>query len=302
MIKQIYFAPLQGYTEAFYRRAHNATIGGVAEYVTPFLRLEKNELRPKDLRELGRAVRNPPNTVPQVLVKSPEELKILLAPIEKAGYSKVDLNFGCPFPKVTQHGYGAGILPFPNTVKSVLSELSNYPQFEFSVKMRIGLESTNELPPLMPLLNGAPLRHIVVHPRLGKQQYSGDVDLETFRFMVQNSVHPVIYNGDIRTVEDAAPYRDVMIGRGLLANPLLALEIKEGSIDAPSRLALLLAFHKTLVVELQEIEQPLPKLKTVWDYFLPNAEPHLRKKLLKSRTMDDYLAIAPSVIESAVSS
>ena len=38
----IYFAPLQGYTEAFYRRAHNAIIGGVDEYVTPFLRLEKN--------------------------------------------------------------------------------------------------------------------------------------------------------------------------------------------------------------------------------------------------------------------
>ena len=298
----IYFAPLQGYTEAFYRRAHNATIGGVAEYVTPFLRLEKNELRPKDLRELGRAVHNPPNTVPQVLVKSPEELKTLIAPIAKAGYTKVDLNFGCPFPKVTQHGYGAGILPFPDAVRPVLSELSQYPQIEFSVKMRIGLESADELPPLIPLLNDAPLRHIVVHPRLGKQQYSGDLDMESFRFFVQNSVHPVIYNGDIRTIEDALPYHDIMIGRGLLANPLLALEIKEGTIDAQSRLAFLLAFHKALVVELQDIEQPLPKLKTIWDYFLPNAEPHLRKKLLKSRTLDDYLAIAPSVIESAINS
>ena len=298
----IYFAPLQGYTEAFYRRAHNAVIGGVAEYVTPFLRLEKNELRPKDLRELGRAVHNPPNTVPQVLVKSPEELKTLIAPIAKAGYTKVDLNFGCPFPKVTQHGYGAGILPFPDTVRSILSELSKYPQIEFSVKMRIGLESADELPPLIPLLNDAPLRHIVVHPRLGKQQYNGDLDMESFRFFVQNSVHPVIYNGDIRTIEDALPYHDIMIGRGLLANPLLALEIKEGTIDAQSRLAFLLAFHKALVVELQDIEQPLPKLKTIWDYFLPNAEPHLRKKLLKSRTLDDYLAIAPSVIESAINS
>ncbi|MBO7533622.1 MAG: hypothetical protein J6T46_06510 [Victivallales bacterium] len=126
--------------------------------------------------------------------------------------------------------------------------------------------------------------------------------MESFRFFVQNSVHPVIYNGDIRAIEDAAPYRDMMIGRGLLANPLLALEIKEGTIDAQSRLALLMAFHKALVVELQDIEQPLPKLKTIWDYFLPNAEPHLRKKLLKSRTLDDYLAIAPSVIESAINS
>ena len=296
----IYFAPLQGYTEAFYRRAHHTVIGGVDEYVTPFIRLEKNELRLKDLRELKHTVRNPPNTVPQVLIKTAEELQTILIPIIKAGYTKVDLNFGCPFSKVTQHGYGAGILPFPDAVKSVLSALSNYPQIKFSVKMRIGLNSTDELPPLIPLLNDAPLRHIVIHPRLGKQQYSGDLDMETFRLFVQNSVHPVIYNGDIQTAEDAAPYHDVMIGRGLLANPLLGLEIKEGTIDTASRLTLLMAFHKALVVELQDIEQPLPKLKTVWDYFLPNAEPHLRKKLLKSRTMDDYLAIAPSVIESSI--
>ena len=296
------FAPIQGYTEAFYRRAHDAIIGGVDEYAMPFIRLEKNELRPKDLRELRYPKRNPYNTVPQVLVKTVEELQTILIPIIKAGYTKVDLNFGCPFSKVTQHGYGAGILPFPNTVKSVLSELSNYSQIEFSVKMRIGLNSADELPPLIPLLNDAPLRHVTVHPRLGKQQYSGDLNMETFNFFVQNSVHPVIYNGDIQTAEDAAPYHNVMIGRGLLANPLLGLEIKEGTIDTASRLTLLMAFHKALVVELQDIEQPLPKLKTIWDYFLPNAEPHLRKKLLKSRTMDDYLAIAPSVIESAITS
>ena len=295
----IYFAPLQGYTEAFYRRAHHVVIGGVDEYVMPFLRLEKNEMRPKDLHELEH---NPPNTVPQLLVKSPDEMETLLVPIAKQGYTKVDLNFGCPFPKVTQHGYGAGILPFPDTVKSILSEFSNYPQIEFSVKMRIGLNSADELPPIIPLLNDAPLRHVTVHPRLGKQQYSGDLDMETFHYFVQNSVHPVIYNGDIQTVEDAVPYRDTMIGRGLLANPLLALEIKEGPIAAPRRLELLTAFHKALVTELQDIEQPLPKLKTVWDYFLPNAEPHLRKKLLKSRTLDDYLVIAPSVIESAITS
>ena len=293
----IYFAPLQGYTEAFYRRAHHAAIGGVDEYFTPFLRLEKNELRTKDLRELEQ---NPPNTVPQILVKSPEELETLIAPIEKAGFSKVDLNFGCPFPKVTQHGYGAGILPFPEAVRSVLSVLSNYPEIVFSAKMRIGLNSADELPPLIPLLNDAPLRHVTVHPRLGHQQYNGDLDMKTFCFFVQNSLHPVIYNGDIRTVEDAASYHDVMIGRGLLANPLLALEIQEGPIAVSRRLELLTAFHKALVTELQDIEQPLQKLKTVWDYFLPNAEPHLRKKLLKSRTIDDYLALAPSVIESAV--
>ncbi|MBP5673429.1 MAG: tRNA-dihydrouridine synthase family protein [Victivallales bacterium] len=293
------FAPIQGYTEAFYRQAHHNTIGGVDEYYMPFMRIEKNELRSKDLRELTSP--NPPNTTPQILVKSPDELKTLLAPIAKAGYSSVDLNFGCPFPKVTQHGYGAGILPSPQAIESVLSALSNYPQIAFSVKMRIGLNSTDELPPLLPLLNAAPLRHVTLHPRLGHQQYNGDIDMDSFRFFTAHSDHPVIFNGDIRTISDTAPYHDVMIGRGLLANPLLALEIRDGRpLPAPRRLELLLAFHKSLVTSLQDIEQPLQKLKTIWDYFLPNAEPHLRKKLLKSRTLDDYLALAPQVIESAL--
>ena len=295
----LFFAPIQGYTEAFYRRAHAAVIGGVDEYYTPFMRLEKNQLRPKDLHELSS--QNPANTIPQLLVKSPEELKTSLAVIQTIGYTKVDLNIGCPFPKVTQHGYGAGLLPSPDAVNSVLSALSNYPQIEFSVKMRIGLNSADELPPLIPLLNAAPLRHITLHPRLGRQQYSGDLDMASYRTLVEKSNHPVIFNGDIRTIAEATAYHDVMIGRGLLADPPLALEIKEGTPIAPSRrLELLTAFHQKLVTELQDIEQPLPKLKTVWDYFLPNADPHLRKKLLKAHTMDEYLAIAPHVIESSI--
>lgn len=293
------FAPIQGYTEAFYRHAHAAVIGGVDEYVMPFMRLEKNQLRPKDLHELSAS--NPPNTVPQLLIKSPDELAAMLLSVKSAGYTKVDLNFGCPFPKVTQHGYGAGLLPSPDAVSSILSAPSRYPQIAFSVKMRIGLDSADELLPLIPLLNDAPLRHVTLHPRLGRQQYKGNLDMAAFGLFIEKSVHPVIYNGDIRTMADAAPYHDVMIGRGLLANPLLALEIKEGSpIAPPRRLELLTAFHKALVTELQDIEQPLPKLKTIWDYFLPNADSHLRKKLLKARTLDQYLAIAPQVIESSI--
>lgn len=87
----------------------------------------------------------------------------------------------------------------------------------------------------VPLLNAAPLTEIIVHPRLGIQQYKGEVNMEGFTAFYEACRHPVIYNGDILTIEDIRCITEkfpkltgVMIGRGLLANPALGWEYKEG--------------------------------------------------------------------------
>ena len=61
----IAFAPLQGYTDAVYRRAHWECVGGVDEYYTPFVRIEKGEVRKKDLRDTDPAANEAVPTVPQ---------------------------------------------------------------------------------------------------------------------------------------------------------------------------------------------------------------------------------------------
>ena len=65
-ILSIHFAPLQGYTEAFYRNAHAACFGGIDSYYTPFVRLEKDGFRNKDVREIAPESNQVPHLVPQL--------------------------------------------------------------------------------------------------------------------------------------------------------------------------------------------------------------------------------------------
>lgn len=176
----IHFAPLQGYTEAFYRNAHAAVFGGIDTYYTPFVRIEKESFRNKDIREIDFANNHVPHLVPQLIAPSAEKAETILSLFIEKGYGEADINLGCPFPILAKRHNGSGILPYPEEVKTLLGIVVKYPQIRFSVKMRLGWENPEECLAIAPLLNDLPLRQVTMHPRLGKQQYKGDVDLECF--------------------------------------------------------------------------------------------------------------------------
>lgn len=75
----IHFAPLQGYTEAFYRNAHAAVFGGIDTYYTPFVRIEKESFRNKDIREIDSANNHVPHLVPQLIAPSAEKAETILS-------------------------------------------------------------------------------------------------------------------------------------------------------------------------------------------------------------------------------
>lgn len=195
----IHFAPLQGYTEAFYRNAHAAVFGGIDTYYTPFVRIEKESFRNKDIREIDFANNHVPHLVPQLIAPSAEKAETILSLFIEKGYGEADINLGCPFPILAKRHNGSGILPYPEEVKTLLGIVVKYPQIRFSVKMRLGWENPEECLAIAPLLNDLPLRQVTMHPRLGKQQYKGDVDLEGFAAFQSVCKHPLIYNGDLST-------------------------------------------------------------------------------------------------------
>ena len=87
-----------------------------------------------------------------------------------------------------------------------------------------------------------PFSEIIIHPRIGKQLYTGNADVDRFAELVPKINRPLVYNGDIFTVEDfnriSAKLPDVkmfMLGRGLLTNPFLADEIKGKTFDNEER-------------------------------------------------------------------
>lgn len=298
---KIYMAPLQGLTEAPFRNFFARHFGGVDTYYTPFVRWEHGAVRKKDLRELNPENNTVEHLIPQLLAGSSEEAERILTDILERGYKEVDLNMGCAFPMLVKKGKGCALVSNPEKVKDMLTLTDRYPEVSFSVKMRLGYESEQECMELQPLLNETRLSHIVVHARLGKQQYKGDCNRDAFARFAEGCHHPLVYNGDIKSVSDIEELRrsfpsldGVMIGRGLLENPWLAVEYAERKEWDPSkRMQAMRKFHSDLFAHYEQAleggeRQLLMKMKDFWEYMLPEGDRKLRKKIHKAQKVTDY--------------
>lgn len=290
---KIFAAPLQGYTVKAFRNAHFLTIGGIEEYYTPFLRLEQNSIREKELSDIEKEQNLSPGTVPQILVKNGRELAFFAEKLGgELGWKRIDINWGCPYVPVVKRGYGAGVLEDPNAMKDVLKAMEKFPQIDFSVKCRLP-EKEEELH----ILKDFRLKQIVLHPRKAIDAYKGTPRKEAFcRFVSSGITVPVIYNGDIKSMEDLAGLPElaggVMIGRGLLSDPLLARKLNGEKFSPEEENTLYKNFHSSYVSSLTEgirkKEEKLSELKLFWEYFLPQKDKRIRKKLFKCRTFEEY--------------
>lgn len=297
----IHFAPLQGYTEAAYRNFHSSIFGGVDTYYTPFVRIEKGDFRKRELRDIEPDANSVPHLVPQLIASAPDEMRRIADLLIEKGYQEIDINLGCPFPLIARKHKGAGILPHPDEAKALLDTIQHYPNIRFSAKMRLGWEDEKECMDLLPFLNELPLTHITMHPRVGKQQYKGNVDMEAFTAFYEQCTLPLIYNGEVETAEDIARIASqyptlagIMIGRGLLANPALAAEYATGAslphsemMEKTKELHRRIYEHYTNKIEGGEA-QLLSKLKTFWEYLLPNADRKAKKAIHKSTRLSAY--------------
>ena len=282
----IAFAPLQGYTDAVYRRAHWECVGGVDEYYTPFVRIEKREVRRKDLRDTAPTVNEGVPTVPQVIARDGDEFARLCDALQGQGWGRIDLNMGCPFPMQVKAGRGSGLLLHPERVEEIQKEMLRRPDVAFSVKMRLGQENESEGLSTMPIINEMPLVHVTLHPRLGKQQYKGIANQEAFARFMENITHPLIFNGDIlegeRLEVKGERLKGVMIGRGLLARPWM-LSNKEPSKVLHDMHAIIYRYStETLCGD----SQILSRLHAFWEYI---DIPHKQKKaIMKATTLPRY--------------
>lgn len=296
----IYFAPLQGYTDAAYRNAHSELFGGISEYYSPFLRVEHGDIRRRDIRELEPSDNTIDNLVPQIIASSADEVEMLIEPISRLNYKRVDINMGCPFPMQVKRGRGAGILAKADKIKEVLDAAHKHNDISFSVKMRLGWESADESVNIAPLLNDYPLKSITMHARLGVQQYKGECDMTAFEKFVSVCKHKLIYNGDITTREQIENLAEkmpniagVMIGRGLLANPFLAIDYANGSDTAERKLydtvkTMHQRLFKRFSAHLSDETQVLRRMQSFWEYLLPEADKKLKKKIAKTSSLGKY--------------
>ncbi|MDY6387593.1 MAG: tRNA-dihydrouridine synthase family protein [Fibrobacter sp.] len=333
---KILFAPLQGYTTGPYRKAHAEIFGGVDAYYAPFLRIENGLPREKDLRDLETDSHTNFKVVPQIIANSVHEFKTLAKALLQKGFTEIDFNMGCPFPMQVNRHRGAGILGDVHAVQEIMDEIRKMSDsatgtaskdlngtastianrtapIKFSVKMRLGQNSPDEAFALLPLLNDTPLAHITLHPRLGKQQYKGAIDFDSFERFYNECKHPLVYNGDLTTVSQINELErkypklaGIMIGRGLLARPSLAAEYKAlsnetnpasvRSMDCAATpqelLGKILQMHQEIFDNAcktyQGDSQILSHIQTFWDYLEPNIPKKIFKKIKKAGKLSEY--------------
>lgn len=307
----IHFAPLQGYTDAVFRRLHCELWGGIEAYYTPFVRIEKGAFRRKDLADIAPEANVGVPVVPQMLPRNADELCRLADLFLANGYHRADINMACPFPPVALHGRGAGLLALSAVVEQILEATRRYPEISFSVKMRLGWDNDDDCMLLAPLLNDYSLHHVTLHPRIGKAQYKGIPSIEAFEAFGAVCKLPLIYNGDILSVggimrvHELFPWlAGVMIGRGLLATPQLAVVYAAGDTQlfTPSVVSRLQRFHEALCDNLQATSQGesqlMVRLHALWQYFLPDAPRRERKALLKARDVAGYRRISTQLFDT----
>ena len=227
--------PFQGITDAPFRNVFKRHFNGVDKFYTPFFTGIHKEDHAKNLQgeEIDPRCNDVETLTPQILSTDAEEILRFAKQCKELGYKEINLNMGCPFPRVANKKRGCGLLPYPEKVDAMLERVFETIDIKFSVKCRLGYFNPNEIDAIIPVFNKFPLSELIIHPRIGKQLYKGEADVERFKALMPQINAPLVYNGDIVSVEsfgricDAVrPVNQFMLGRGLLANPFLAEDIK----------------------------------------------------------------------------
>ncbi|MDM8514720.1 tRNA-dihydrouridine synthase family protein [Desulfobacterales bacterium HSG16] len=305
MSHKLYLAPMRGLTDHIFRNTFFRFFSGFDTAIAPFVpTVQGKRIRPNLIRGLMPENNTGIPVIPQILGKSADDFIFMAKRLDKFGYDTLNWNLGCPFPAVAKKGRGSGLLPYPDKIDAFLEKTVPGISQKISVKVRLGRHKPNEIFKLMPIFNKYPLKEMIIHPRLGIQMYSGQPDLDTFGLCLEQSRHPVVYNGDIRSYADFLRLSEKfpaidrwMIGRGVLINPFLADIIKKGSDDFVDKPAMMKQFHDALFEAYQAVfcgpAHLVDRMKGFWLYFgqaFSDSETVV-KKINKTREPEKYKAI-----------
>ena len=207
------------------------------------------------------------------------------AGIEAMGFPLVDLNLGCPVPKVTGKGGGSQLLKEPETAGEIFRQVVRAVKgIPVTVKMRLGYSDPSgvEAIGIAKRAQDAGVDAIAVHGRTREQGYSGAADYEAIRRLKESVSIPVIGNGDVTDGPSALRLKTisgcdgVMLGRGALGNPWIYSEVEAALEGRPQPAPPGIAERKRVLLEHVDLqcrteERPLGPLRRIICWYLKQA-------------------------------
>ncbi len=231
-------APMQDVTDLPFMRLI-AHYGAPDYFFTEFLRVhpqsrpEKHILRSIDENATGRPV------FAQLIGEDLHHLARTVTELLQHPVAGIDLNLGCPAPKVYKKNVGGGLLREPAKVGEILGRLRAAVPGLLTVKMRIGFDDTSHYDRLLDLMNEHRVDLLSVHGRTVKEMYRSEVHYDFIARAVQRVRCPVLANGNITSAPRAGAVlaqtkaAGVMIGRHAIRNPWIFRQCREAFAGQP---------------------------------------------------------------------
>ncbi len=269
-MSKIMLAPMEGVVDANMRQLLTS-IGGIDSCVTEFIRITGQPLPERDLLKkvpellTNGSTKNGVPVIVQFLGSDPQMLAYHSQLAVKLGAQGIDLNFGCPSKTVNKHKGGAVLLDEPDTIYEIIKTVRQaVPQsIPVTAKMRLGNKDKSLALENAHAIVQAGASQLVVHARTKIEGYRPPAHWQWIRKIADAVSIPVVANGDIWDWQDYQKCKqvsgcaDVMIGRGILANPALAYEIKQKlnsevakPFDWADTVALIIEYYENVQLQL----------------------------------------------------
>ena len=268
----LYFAPLEGVTDAVFRRIHHECFPGVSKYFIPFISPTQNlAFTSRDWAAIAPENNIGVPAVPQLLAKDAALFLWAAQALCDMGYPEVNLNLGCPSGTVTAKGKGSGLLADGPALERLLDGIFEKPPIPVSIKTRIGYARVEEWDRLLDVFARYPIHELIIHPRTRAEFYRGTPHADAFAKAYGTLGMPLCYNGDLFSEADCLELtrhfpntHALMLGRGLIANPALCC-------GEPLTKAALIRFHARLLSAYQEKYPPhvaLGRMREIAKHFV----------------------------------
>ena len=240
----------------------------------------------------------------QIFGSEPELMGEMAHKIEDKGFSYIDINMGCPAPKISSNGSGSALMKNPRLCGEIVKAVTAVTDIPVTVKIRKGWDddSVNAVE-VAKICESAGAAAITVHGRTRQQYYKPPVDYDIIKAVRESVSVPVIANGDIDSAERAKKVMDitgcdlVMIGRATLGNPWIFSQInaylenpnvKIHTPDLEERLGVMIEHIGKMVEYKGEHMAMLQARKLVVGYFKGmKGAAALRNEAGKIKTLDD---------------
>ena len=177
----------------------------------------------------------------QIFGGDPEKMAAAAQIVEGMGADIVDVNMGCPVPKIAKHNAGCSLMREPEHAASVIGAMARAVRIPVTVKMRAGWnDEARNAPELARMVQDAGAAAVTIHGRTAEQSYSGSADWDLVSKVADELTIPVLGSGDCVEPEHvlermAAGVSGVLVGRGVLRNPWILAQAADLAAGRPPR-------------------------------------------------------------------